>query len=140
MPIRESVTRTRVARVVLVDDDEDTREMYAEALRSEGFDVDATADADAALCSIASTRPDIVVADYSLPGTDGFELCRLLKANPETESVPVILITGYSGPSWESRALEVGAVRFLTKPLDPHGLVEALREELTRSSRRARTS
>jgi DNA-binding response OmpR family regulator len=136
-PGRRSVTRTRVGRVVLVDDDEDTREMYAEALRADGFDVEPTQDADAALLAIASMHPDIVVADYSLPGTDGFELCRLLKANPETESIPVILITGYSGPTWESRAREAGAIRFLTKPLDPNGLVVALRAELTNSSGQA---
>jgi CheY-like chemotaxis protein len=133
---RRSITLTRpltrVGRAVVVDDDDDTRDLYAEALRIEGFEVEPAADAVEALRAIAGTHTDIVIADYSISQIDGFELCRMLKANPKTDSIPVILVTGYSGPTWESRALASGAVRFLTKPLDPNKLVAVIREELSR--------
>ena len=123
-----------LVRVLVVDDHEDTRDLYANVLRRGGFPVDTAGDAEDALRQIAARRPEIVVADYSLPQKDGFDLCRMLKSNADTRAIRVIIVTGYSGPTWEATALEVGAARFLIKPLLPDDLLSAVRELLTKGS------
>jgi CheY-like chemotaxis protein len=120
-----------LAKVFVVDDEEDTRELYAVVLRHEGFVVATARGTEEALRVIDRLYPDVIVADYALPGADGFELCRRLKANPLTREIPLIIVTGYCGPAWQEQARQAGASRFLSKPLLPDDLVAAVRDALS---------
>jgi DNA-binding response OmpR family regulator len=131
---RASRTQVGAGRVVLVDDDADTCDLYAEALRIDGFVVDLASDALGALRQIDAAHPDVIVSDVSLPGIDGLEFCQSLKSSAKTKAIPVVLVSGYSGANWEMRALEAGAARLLTKPLLPETLLEVVRDVLASNS------
>lgn len=120
MPITESPTRT--LRVLLVDDDEPTREGYAEYCRCEGLDACTAASGEAALALIRSNPPDVVVLDYSMPGMNGIDLLNLLREDPELPSVPVLILSG------RDRDLQsVHGAPWLRKPVEPPQLVDHIR-------------
>ncbi len=102
--------------VLVVDDDSFVRSTLSKLLRAEGFEVVTEPDGHAALDSVRLLRPDVVLLDVVLPGLDGFEVCRQLKADPETRLTPVVLLTGLSDESNLVLGLESGADDFLTKP------------------------
>jgi len=112
--------------VLLVDDYADAREMYAEFLELYGYEVMQAGDGEQALAKAAERRPDVVLMDLSLPGLDGRETTKRLKATPATANVPVVILTGM--PSEYAR--KSGADAFLTKPCEPAALVEAIKRLL----------
>jgi CheY-like chemotaxis protein len=114
---------SRLAPVVLiVDDDQDTRELYAWALSREGLTIATMADADEALRSIMDLQPDVIVTDLSMPGrVDGYELIRQRRGRP------VIALTGWADPAHIRRAVAAGCTTVLVKPCAPATLVEAIR-------------
>lgn len=116
--------------LLLVEDHEDTRQMYAEFLGS-SFDVLEAGDGRQALEVLRRAIPAVVITDYSLPGIDGFELTRQIRANASTHDVPVICLTGYSGAPYEQKAREVGCDRVLEKPCLPDALASAALEMAT---------
>jgi two-component system, cell cycle response regulator DivK len=105
--------------VLLVDDYADSREMYAEFLEISGFRVIQARDAEEALVQAAERLPDVVLMDFSLPGVDGGEATRRLKASPRTAAIPVVILSGL--PS--EYAERAGADAFISKPCAPETLV-----------------
>ena len=104
--------------VVLVDDAADVRMLLQLLLELEGFAVTATADGPAGLAAVRAVRPDVVLLDVQLPGMDGTEVLRQLRADPPTAQLPVVLLTG--APETDTPALlELGATGVLRKPFDP---------------------
>src|SRR5437667_11853901 len=83
-------------RALLVDSDDDTREMYAEYMRLASYDVEQATDGRQALAIAVSRRPNVVVTETQLPGIDGFNLCRLLRADQATSATPIVVVTGTS--------------------------------------------
>ena len=81
--------------VLLVDDVEDNRDVYAQHLRFHGFRVEEAADGPAAIAKAAETRPEVIVLDLAMPGMDGLEACRHLRADPSTSRSRRILLTGH---------------------------------------------
>jgi CheY-like chemotaxis protein len=71
---------------------------------------------------VATFRPDVVLLDLRMPGMDGFQVCRTIKADPETSSTIVISMTGYHTPETEAKILECGAIRCFAKPVEPSTL------------------
>lgn len=132
---RQSRTMAWAGRVLIVDDHEDTRELYAEQLRFDGFSPVTAADVDAALKRIAAGRPDAVLTDFALPRIDGVELCRVLKGRDDTRAIPILVMTGYDGPMVRSRALDAGATRLLGKPVAPDDLARVIRDAPSASAR-----
>jgi two-component system CheB/CheR fusion protein len=120
-----------VAVILLVEDDPDTRLMYAEALGGD-FDVIQAAAGEEALDVMETRVPDLVITDVSLPGVDGFELVARMRRTEALADVPVICLTGYSGQSPEQRAREAGSDRLLQKPCLPDALAAAASELLER--------
>ena len=114
-------------KVTIVDDDRDTRELLAVALESEGFEVTAAANGLRLIASLQLNRPDIILLDVNMSWIDGFELCRAVKLNEEFRDIPVIFISGRTSPEDRRRGLEVGAVAYLTKPVDTAALVAEIR-------------
>lgn len=122
LPIPEEMQKGSGRRKVLVVDDEPSiRELLSEHLstRTSPYEVSSAADGFEAGRLVATFRPDVVLLDLRMPGVDGFQICRTIKADPETTNTVVIAMTGYYSPETEARVLECGAVRCLAKPLDP---------------------
>ncbi len=106
------------SRILLVDDEPAPRAGLEILLRREGFEVLGVADGASALEHCAEFRPDLVLLDIVMPGLDGFEVCRRIKAAPETRLTPVVLITGLSAVSDRIQGINAGADDFLSKPID----------------------
>lgn len=114
--------------VLLVEDDRDSREMYALGLELQGCRVTHAATAADALRACASIRPDVVVADLTLPDMDGLLLFRELRAR--IVDLPLIALTGRSGPDVVSQAVQEGARRVIVKPFPPDELAAMIRAVL----------
>jgi excisionase family DNA binding protein len=111
-------------RVLVVDDEVSIREVIAEYLtgRTNPYDVVTAADGFEAGRLVATFRPDVVLLDLRMPGLDGFQVCRTIKADPGTAATLVIAMTGYHTPETEARILECGALRCVAKPIEPSAL------------------
>ena len=120
--------------VLIVDDFEDNREMYAQYLRFHGYEIAEAADGQEALDQAAALRPDVIVMDLSLPGMDGWEATRRLKQEPSTRDIPVIALTGHALTGSEHTAREAGCDTFLTKPCAPAVLGQEIRKMLPGSA------
>jgi len=106
------------ARILVVDDVEPNVRLLEAKLTLEYYDVVTACDGVTALARAAADQPDIILLDVMMPGMDGFETCRRLKADPATRHIPVVLVTALDGREDRIRGLEAGADDFITKPLD----------------------
>jgi two-component system, cell cycle response regulator DivK len=117
--------------VLLVEDDQEGRRLYAEWLTDAGFHVEQAHNGLQALDRAFSSQPDVVVTDLDIPGIDGFELTRRLKQDPRTCDIPVLAITGYAPfASDPGRVLRAGCDAVLPKPCSPDDLETAIRSLL----------
>jgi len=117
-------------RILIVDDESAARAALATLLRREGFEVSDASDGIAALDQCASFRPDLILLDIVMPGLSGFEVCRRIKATPETRLTPVVLITGLSATEDRIKGINAGADDFLSKPIDFNELLARTRSLL----------
>jgi predicted signal transduction protein with EAL and GGDEF domain/DNA-binding response OmpR family regulator len=121
-------------KVLLVDDDEVTLMLTAEALRERGFEITEANSGERALAMLADWTPDIIVLDAMMPGLDGFDTCHELRASPGFENMPVLMLTGLDDEASITRAYQVGATDFFVKSTQWSLLSGRLRY-LLRSSR-----
>jgi cyclic di-GMP phosphodiesterase len=110
-------------RILIVDDERSARTALAILLRREGYEVCEANDGPTALAACASFRPDLVLLDILMPGMSGFEVCRRIKATPETRLTPVVLITGLSATEDRIQGINSGADDLLSKPIDINELL-----------------
>lgn len=120
----------RGGRVLIVDDIEVNRELLRHLLTPEGLVVDEAEDGLAALERIATDPPDVVLLDLQMPRMDGFEMCRRLKSNPATASIPVLMVTALSERDDRLEGIRAGANDLVTKPVDSTDLVLRVRNAL----------
>jgi DNA-binding response OmpR family regulator len=113
--------------VLVVDDDESVRQLFRRTLTTAGFVVDVATDGFEGIAAAKRLRPDAILLDGDLPVFDGFEVCRALKGQDDTASIPIIFVTGMGAPPYRDSALEAGANVFVTKPVDLHQLVKHVR-------------
>lgn len=105
--------------MLVVEDDPETRQFYEAVLRDDGFTTEAAHNGLQALEKAVATTPDLVVTDIAVPGIDGIELCRRLRADTRTRDIPVLAVTGYGDRHYPDRIIRAGADQVLIKPLDP---------------------
>ncbi len=105
-------------RILVVDDQRTNAEMVAGLLRNLGYEIDIAQDGAEALRLVEAQAPDLVVSDILMPGMDGYELCRRLRASPATALLPVILVTSAEAQSERIKGVEAGADDFLAKPVN----------------------
>ncbi|MFJ6528184.1 response regulator transcription factor [Streptomyces longwoodensis] len=130
-------TPARPARILVVDDDPTVAEVVTGYLDRAGYVVDRAGDGHAALARAAGHRPDLVVLDLMLPGMDGLEVCRRMRA--DSGPVPVIMLTARGDEDDRILGLEVGADDYVTKPFSPRELVLRVESVLRRTRPRADT-
>jgi signal transduction histidine kinase len=116
--------------ILVVDDVPDNVQFLAARLRSKGFQVAAAANGADALTSVAVQAPDLILLDVQMPEMDGFEVCRRLKAQPQTASIPVIFLTARSEVDDVLAGFSVGAVDYVTKPFNAAELLTRVRTHL----------
>jgi CheY-like chemotaxis protein len=128
----EDAARLEGARVLLVEDDTDTRNMLALTLRRCGAEVVAASSAGEALEAIERLLPDVLVSDISMPGEDGYELIRKVRALEEERGrhLPALALTAYAGEEDRRRALSAGFQMHLAKPVEPAELSEVIKKLL----------
>ncbi|MEY4562646.1 MAG: hypothetical protein RLZZ618_1923 [Pseudomonadota bacterium] len=124
--ISSALDARRRSRVLLVDDNGDAASTLAELLEVEGYDTRVCGDAPAAFRVLETFTPDLALLDIGLPGMDGHELARKLKASPRTAHTTLIALTGYGSSRDRDLALAAGFTDHLVKPVDPEKLLKLL--------------
>jgi two-component system phosphate regulon response regulator PhoB len=122
------------ARILVVEDEEPLIEVLRYNLEAEGYQVEAVARGDDADTRLRERTPDLVVLDWMLPGLSGIELCRRLRARPETRSLPIIMLTARGEESERIRGLATGADDYIVKPFSVPELIARVRALLRRAS------
>lgn len=119
--------------ILAVDDSASLRQMVAFTLRASGYEVIEAQDASEALEALRRHDVDLVLTDRNMPGTDGIELVRLIRARPEQRQLPILLFTTETGEEIRQAGRAAGATGWLVKPFDPKRLVEVVRRVLMMS-------
>ncbi len=121
-------------RILVVEDESAIVDIVCRALRRHGYETESAGDGDAALDKAATLRPDLVILDLMLPKMDGWEVCRRLRATPETASTPVIMLTARRDERDVLEGLEIGADDYIKKPFSLAELVARVRALLRRTT------
>jgi two-component system, OmpR family, alkaline phosphatase synthesis response regulator PhoP len=120
------------AFVLVVDDEEDILELVRYNLAKDGYKVGCVATGEEALKAARSQPPDLIVLDLMLPGVDGLDVCRILKNDPKTSHVPVVMLTAKGEEADVVAGLELGADDYVTKPFSPRVLLARVKTVLRR--------
>ncbi|MDZ5663299.1 response regulator [Nocardioides sp. zg-1308] len=115
-------------RVLVVDDDDDIRDLIVFALRRRGFEVHSSGDPLAALAFATAEGCTAAVLDWSMPTMDGGELCARLRELPDLRSVPIVILTAHADAETREKAFAAGATRYVTKPFSLKHLAEVVAE------------
>ena len=116
--------------VMVVDDTESNIDILVEALGGD-FNLQVAMDGETALEAVSCKAPDLILLDIMMPGMDGFEVCRRLKANPETREIPVIFLSALDDTRDKVRGLQLGAVDYVAKPFQPEEVIARVSTHLT---------
>lgn len=122
------------AKILLVDDEPDALEIFGFKLREAGCEPLYAQDGARALALAREVHPDLIVLDLMLPELDGFEVCKLLRRDPATADIPIIMLTARAAEMDKVLGLELGADDYVTKPFSPRELVLRIRKQLERRS------
>jgi two-component system cell cycle response regulator DivK len=117
-------------RILIVEDQEDNRRILRDLLTSVGYELIEATDGLAGVERATSERPDLILMDIQLPGIDGYEATRRIKANPELSKTPIIAVTSYALSGDDQKAFSAGCDGYVTKPYSPRMLLAKIREYL----------
>jgi two-component system phosphate regulon response regulator PhoB len=120
--------------VLVVDDEPEIRELVEYSLTGSGYKVITAADGEQALRTARAKSPGLIVLDLMLPGMDGLEVCKALKADPRTASIPIVMLTAKGDESDIVVGLELGADDYVTKPFSPRVLLARIKTVLRRKA------
>lgn len=127
-------------KIVVIEDEPDIRELIDYNLKREGFAVAAAASGDEGIKLVVREAPDLVLLDLLLPGQDGIEVCRRLKTDPVTQTIPIIMVSAKDDESDVVLGLGVGADDYITKPFRPKELIARVKAVLRRGARKEEES
>ncbi len=116
--------------ILVIEDQEDNRRILRDLLTSAGYEVIETTTGEAGVTSAETHRPDLILMDIDLPGIDGYEATRRIKANPHLRQIPIIAVTSYGLSGDDIKAFEAGCDAYLSKPYSPRELLAKIREYL----------
>jgi CheY-like chemotaxis protein len=117
-------------KILYIEDTENNRILVERKLRRTGYDVVSAENAEAGLAVAARELPDLILMDMGLPGLDGWEATRRLKADPRLQAIPVIALTAHAMAGDRERSLEAGCVDYDVKPFDFDRLLEKIRARI----------
>lgn len=121
--------------ILVIDDESDIRELLTYNLKKEGFIIDTASDGETALATIRKHSFDLIILDLMLPGIQGIELCKILRNDPKTSKIPVIMLTAKSEEVDRILGLEIGADDYITKPFSPRELIARVKAIFRRTAK-----
>ncbi len=116
--------------ILVVEDQEDNRRIMRDLLASAGYEVIEAVTGEDGVTAAETHRPDLILMDIQLPGLDGYEATRQIKANPDLEHIPIIVVTSYALSGDDVKAFEAGCNAYVSKPFSPRQLLAQIREYL----------
>ena len=117
-------------RILIVDDHEDNRRILRDLLGSAGFEVLEATTGEEAVAQAQATVPELILMDIQLPGIDGYEATRRIKADAALRRIPLIVVTSYALSGDDAKALAAGADAYVAKPFSPRALLATVRQHL----------
>ena len=116
--------------ILVVEDQEDNRQILRDLLSSADYEMMEAENGEEALTAVAKKRPDLILMDIQLPVMDGYEATRRIKANPEWNAIPIIVVTSYALSGDAEKARAAGCDDYVTKPYSPRALLAKVKEFL----------
>jgi two-component system cell cycle response regulator DivK len=116
--------------ILVVEDQEDNRRIMRDLLTSAGYEVIEAVTGEEGVEAAETHRPDLILMDIQLPGLDGYEATRQIKANPDLEHIPIIVVTSYALSGDDVKAFEAGCNAYVSKPFSPRELLAKIGEYL----------
>jgi two-component system chemotaxis response regulator CheY len=117
-------------KIFIADDDEVVLDSLGKLLRLSGFEVESTKDSREAVSRIKSSRPDIILLDLLMPHLGGLEICEMLNQDPQTQGIPIIIISAIGGYTDIKKAYKLGVVGYFTKPYDFQELLKEISKDI----------
>ena len=117
-------------RILVVEDQEDNRKIVRDLVTASGYEVVEAATGEEGLEVAARERPDLILMDIQLPGIDGYEVTRRIKANPDLRHIPIIAVTSFALSGDDKKAFAAGCDGYVTKPFSPRLLLAKIKEHL----------
>jgi len=118
-------------KILVVDDEVNITQILEFSIGAEGFEVITAQNGEEAIERARRERPDLIILDIMMPKIDGYEACRILKANPLTKNIPVVLLTAKGRDIDRRLGYEVGATDYIVKPFSPNKLIERIHRLLS---------
>lgn len=113
-------------RILIVEDHEVNRRVLRDLLTSAGYELSEATSGEEGIILAGSFHPDLILMDIQLPGVDGYEATRRIKANPELRHIPIIAVTSYALSGDEDKAFEAGCTAYISKPFSPRSLLASV--------------
>jgi DNA-binding response OmpR family regulator len=107
-----------MANILIIDDEERNRRLFEVFVKADGHEVESASSGEAGLAMAAAKAPDVILLDLMMPGRDGFEVARALKANSVTQAIPIIVISSLDDIASHQRLVSSGIDDFIVKPID----------------------
>ncbi len=124
------------SRILVVDDEPDVVELITFNLRAHGYDIDSANNGLDALLKARRSHPDLIILDIMMDGIDGLNVCEILRAQPATRTIPVIMVTAATGEIARVNSFASGAADFLSKPFSPSDLLRRVAKLLEETAKR----
>ena len=123
------------ARILIVDDNATNLKLTAYLVKAKGYEVMTATDAETAVAAIREHPPQLILMDVQMPGIDGLELTRRLKADPATAGILIVAVTAYAMKGDQDKAMAAGCDGYVTKPIDTRALPQTIASLLARGAR-----
>ena len=117
-------------RILVIEDQEDNRRILRDLLTSASYEIIEAVTGEEGVTLAETQRPDLILMDIQLPGLDGYEATRRIKANPALRGIPIIAVTSYALSGDDVKAFQAGCDAYVTKPFSPRQLLAKIREYL----------